>query len=190
MIYSDEELINAKAKEFEMFVEQVGFSISSSEGMIFLEKDTNFLNKFTDYLSERMNSFKTQYIKEIKYPIAEDAGIIISNEEIVQRILFWENFSKSQKDFEIPNYAQNEFQMNLYYLMFGMDNTPIYKWDKPHEIKSEIIETFNHIIEKYPKSKAAQYLNDYILFIEENNYQYDSSYNEYARKKFPFMYGN
>ena len=139
LIYSNETLIDPKAKEFEAIIKEYGFFISSSEGDIFLEKDPSFLNNFTIYLSERMNVFKKQYIKEIKFPIAEDGGIIISTKELIERMLFWEHFARSNKGFELPEYAQEEFENNLFYLMFGMDNTPIFDWNsQPHKIKSEL----------------------------------------------------
>jgi len=190
LIYSNETLIDPKAKEFEAIIKEYGFFISSSEGDIFLEKDPSFLNNFTIYLSERMNVFKKQYIKEIKFPIAEDGGIIISTKELIERMLFWEHFARSNKGFELPEYAQEEFENNLFYLMFGMDNTPIFDWNsQPHKIKPELTKEFERIIGKYPESVSIKYLEDYLIFIEDNSFIYSEEFNKYARMKFPKMFG-
>lgn len=190
LIYADENLVKPMAKEFEDSVRDMGFYVSMSEGMIFLEKDPQFLSKFSEYLSERMNTFRIQYSKEIEYPLAEDGGIIISSGELIQRVLFWEKFRDENSDFELPDYSNDQFEMHLFYLMFGMDNTPIHDWSDSLKIRPEVIENYRLIIERYQNSKAAEYLNDYLNYLEQKNYKYDRSFNEYGKEKFPTMYGN
>jgi len=190
LIYADEKLVDPTAKEFEDSVRNMGFYVSSSEGMIFLEKDPQYLKKFSMYLSERMNIFRTQYSKEIQYPLAEDGGIILSTDEHIKRMLFWEKFENDHKGFELPNYANNQFEMYLFYLMLGMDNTPIHDWSDSLQIRPEVIETYKQIIEEYPNSNATTYLKDYMNYLEQKNFKYDRSFDEYGREKFPEMYGN
>lgn len=190
LVYADEDLVDPKAKEFEDSVENIGFYVSSSEGMIFLEKDPQFLEKFSMYLSVRMNKFRIQYSKEIQYPLAEDGGIIISTDEHIKRMLFWEKFANDNTDFELPNYANDQFEMYLFYLMFGMDNTPVHDWSDSLQIRPEVIATYKQIIVEHPNSKATKYLKDYMNYLEQKNFKYDRSFDEYGREKFPEMYGN
>lgn len=191
LIYSDKTLIDPKAKELESIIKEYGFFVSSSEGTIFFEKDPSFLNNFTTYLSERMNVFKKQYIKEIKFPITADGAIIISTKELIERMLFWENFATTNKNFELPKYAQVEFEMNLFYLMFGIDNTPIFDWNsQTYTIKSELIKAFERVIEEHPESKSVKYLEEYLVFIEDKKFIYSKEFDEYARMKFPKRFGN
>lgn len=189
LIYADKEMIEPEAKEFEDSVKNLGFYVSASEGMIFLEKDPQFLKRFAKYLSEPMNTFRNQYSKEILSPMASDGGLIISTKEQIQRMLFWERFAYQHSDFELPNYANEQFKMYLFYLMFGMDNTPIHDWSDSLNIRPEVIKTYKQIIEEYPKSDAVPYLIDYLDFLEQKNFKYDRSFNEYGRRKFPDMYG-
>ncbi|MEO1254718.1 MAG: hypothetical protein AAFY41_07525 [Bacteroidota bacterium] len=190
LVYADDNLVDPKAREFEDSVQTMGFYISTSEGMIFLEKDPQFLEKFSNYLSERMNTFRIQYSKEIQYPLAEDGGIIISTDEHIKRMLFWEKFAKNNTDFELPDYANDQFEMYLFYLMFGMDNTPIHDWSDSLKIRPEVVETYNNIIDRFPNSDAVSYLTDYLNYLEQKNFKYDRSFDEYGRQKFPEMYGN
>jgi hypothetical protein len=111
LIYTNQDLIDPKAKEFEDSVNSIGFYVSASEGMIFLEKDPQFLKTFSIYLSGRMNTFRAQYSKEIQYPLSEDGGIIISTAEHINRMLFWEKFANDHKSFELPSYASDQFEM-------------------------------------------------------------------------------
>lgn len=189
LIYADKNQIDTEAKEFEDSIQNIGFYVSISEGIIFLEKDPEFLKKFSPYLSERMNTFRIQYSKEIQNPIAEDGGIIISTSELIQRMLFWEKFADNN-DFQLPNYANDQFKMHLFYLMFGMDNTPIHNWSDSLNIRPELIKTYKDIIDKHPNSKSAIHLSDYLSYLEKKNYQYDNSFHEYGREMFPDMYNN
>lgn len=189
LIYADKNLVNPMAKEYEDSVRKVGFYVSMSEGMIFLEKDPQFLSKFSEYLSEQMNQFREQYSKEIEYPLAEDAGIIINSEELIKRMLFWEKFAKGNIDFELLVYANDQFEMHLFYFMFGMDNTPIHDWSDSLGIRPDVIEDYKLVIKRYPNSRSAEYLIDYLDFIDQKSYKYDKSFNEFGREKFPGMYG-
>lgn len=189
LIYADENLVESKALEFQDSVSEIGFQISASEGMIYLEKDPEFLNKFSQYLSEPMNQFRTQYSVEIRHPFSEDGGITISMNEHVKRMLFWENFAKKNTDFELPDYAKDQFEMYLFYLMFGMDNTPIHDWSDSLQIQPDIIQKYKQIIKNYPDSEATVYLNDYLDFLEQKKYKYDRSFDEYGREKLHSMYG-
>lgn len=190
LVYADNSLVDPKAKEFEDSVQNIGFYVAMSEGMIFLEKDPQFLEKFSKYLSARMNMFRIQYSKEIQYPLAEDGGIIISTDEHIKRMLFWEKFANDYNDFELPDYANDQFEMYLFYLMLGMDNTPIHDWSDSLHIRPEVIATYKQIIEEYPNSRATAYLKDYMNYLKRKNFKYDRSFAEYGREKFPKMYGN
>ncbi len=105
-------------------------------------------------------------------------------------MLFWEKFANEHEDFEFPNYAIEQFERYLFYLMFGMDNTPINNWSDSLNIRPELIKTYKDIIDKYPNSKAAAYLKDYLYYLEKKNNQYDNSFHKYAREKFTDLYNN
>jgi hypothetical protein len=190
LAYSRDDIIAPEALTFQDSIKQLGFIIGMTEGSIFLKKDPEFLDRFSPYLSERMNLFKAQYNLENEQPLAEDGGLIISTNEQIKRMLFWEKFGNKHPDFELPEYANNQFQMYLFYLMFGMDNTPIHDWSDSLNVRTELVNAYKSIIAEYPNSKATEFLIEYLKYIEQKGFKYDRSFNEYGREKFPSMHGN
>jgi hypothetical protein len=190
LAYSDDDIIKSEALDFQDSVKLIGFTIGMTEGSIFLEKDPEFLNRFSQYLSKRMNSFKAQYNLENEQPLAEDGGLAITINEHIKRILFWEIFGNDHPDFELPEYANNQFEIYIFYLMFGMDNTPIHDWSDEMNVRTEMIDTYRSVISTYPNSRAAELLGDYLKYLEEKGFKYDRSFDEYGRRNFPSMYGN
>ena len=188
LAYSSNDSIYPEAIKFQDSIKQIGFIIATTEGSIFLEKNSSFLNKFSPYLSERMNLFLIKYNLENNQPFAEDGALIITIDEHVKRMLFWEKFKNNHPDFELPKYAENQFEMYLFYLMFGMDNTPIYEWDDTFKIRIELIDAYNRISMNYPNTRATKIINEYLKYIEKKNFKYDKSFNEYAKIKFPNMF--
>ncbi|UZR96160.1 hypothetical protein [Chondrinema litorale] len=181
LVYSSDEEITPKAIAFRDSVKQLGFSLGASEGYIFLKKDSAFLAQFYPYLSKRMNIFLHEYSTEIERPFSNDAGIIVSIDEHVRRMLFWDAFYSENPDFELPDYAKNEFEKYLFYLMFGMENTPVYdnlKYDTVY------LEVYRNIVENYPTTTAASYLSEYLELIEQNDFIFETeSINEYRKSK-------
>ena len=176
-------------KIFEDSIKKMGFIVAMTEGLIYLDKDPQFLSRFRPYLSERMNDFLIEYQKDISNPFMDDGSIMISITELIRRMMFWEDFSKYE-DFEFPNYSNGEFEKYLFILMLGTGNTPIHDWSDSSTIRPEMIETYNSVIEEYPDSKASEYLKDYLIYLEQKSYRYDGSFHEYGEEKFPSMYGN
>jgi hypothetical protein len=189
LAYAPNDSIYPEAIKFQDSIQQIGFIVATSEGSIYLEKNADFLNKFSPYLSKRMNLFLSKYNVENNEPIAEDGALIITMREHIKRMLFWEKFKNNNPDFELPEYAENQFEMYLFYLMFGMDNTPIYNWNDSFKIRTELIDTFNTISTDYPDTRATKMINEYLKYLEEKDFKYDTSFNVYAKEKFPNMFG-
>ena len=190
LVYSPDDVVSSEALHFRDSVREIGFVVAASEGSIYLDKDPNFLIRFSPYLSKRMNSFLTEYNEDIWHPFTEDNSIMVSTEEHIRRIVFWENFSKENPDFELPDYASRTFRFLLFRFMMGTGNSAIHDWGNPPRVRPEVIESFQRVIDDNPSSTSAKYLNDYLNFLEKKNFIWDRTFNEYGREKFPEMYGN
>lgn len=188
--YSPNGEISPEAINFQDSVKEIGFVVASSEGSIFLDKDPDFLNRFSQYLSDRMNAFLVEYNADILNPYAEDNSIIISRTEHIRRMMFWEDFSKKHPDFELPEYANNEFRYLLFFFMLGTGNSAIHDWGDPPKVRPEVIESYKKVVREHPNSTAAEYLTDYLNFLEQKDFIWDRSFDsDYGREKFPDMYG-
>ncbi len=187
LAYTPDGEVAQEALDFRDSVKDIGFTVSATEGLIFLYKDPEFLTLFSPFLSERLNSFLVEYKKDIIFPFTQDNSIIVSTDEHIRRMMFWEDFSKSHPDFELPEYANNEFRFLLFKFILGTGNSAIHDWGDIPKIRSEVIESYNRVISDYPNAISAKYLN----FLEEQNFTWNRiPFNEYGRGKFPDMYGN
>lgn len=165
-----------------------GLKVESEEGVLYIREDPEFLAKFLTGLSEPMNTFGKQYLFELRNPFWADASIMVSVDEHSRRLLFWDEFTARNKDFQLYDYAFNRFEAYLYFLMFGTDNTPIYTWEEPRRVRDELIDTFTRYAENHPESQSAPLLREYLLFLEERDYKFQqSAYSEFAHQLMPSM---
>jgi len=189
LAYTPDDQVTQEALAFRDSVKQLGFIVAMSKGMMFLDKDPEFLARFSPYLSEGLNAFLTEFNKNIIQPFVEDKNILISSEEQARRMMFWENFDKEYPDFELKGYAQDKFQFHLFYFMLGSEDSPIHERDSM-KIRKELLDAYNTVIREYPESIAAAYLKDYLVYLKKHNFTYDSSFEEYGIEKFPQFYGH
>ena len=190
LAYSTDNSISKEALNFQDSVKKIGFLVGTNEGDIYLKKDPNFLNKFKPFLSKRMNKFIDQYNIEINIPFLSDASIMISNTEHIRRIIFWEKFAKNHKYFELPSYAESQYINYLSSFMLGTDNSPICDWSDSNKIYVGVIDSYKDVISEYPNSKSAKYLMEYLEYLEQKNFKYDSSLKVDLKEKFPEVFGN
>jgi hypothetical protein len=186
IIYSDKNLHSKAAKEFEKYVHENGFVIQTPEGMVFIEKDPDFLTQtFNDYLSKNMKMFLKQYSAEIDEPFGQDGGITISFESFRQRVLFWEQFEIKNPDFVLPDYAKNQYDFYLYHLLSGMDNTPSFDWETK-KLSKDYKETYNSIINEFPSSTTSMILKEYLDMLGRNDFENSKEAQDFIEKFKPY----
>ncbi len=168
-------------------VAKLGLKVVTQEGSLYLQEDPDYIERFQSGLSQGMRNFARQYVRELRQPFWADASIQVSVREHQERLLFWEEFCRTQQDVPLHNYACDRYRTYLYVLMFGSPNTPIYGWDGSEQIRPELIEAYREIASR-PDCMAAPKLSEYLLFLEENDYTYrEEKYRQFARQIFPDM---
>ncbi len=166
-------------------VAKLGLRVVTQEGVLYLQEDPDYIERFQEGLSPRMQTFARQYVRELRLPFWVDASIQVSVDEHRERLLFWEEFCRKEKDLPLRDYACDRYQAYLYVLMFGSDNTPIYGWDGTDRIRPELIEAYRDIAGRQ-ECMAAPKLSEYLLFLEENEYRYkEEKFRLFARQIFP-----
>jgi hypothetical protein len=145
-----------------------GFFVSSSEGMTFVKEDRSFVNdNFYKKLSSAMIEYLSQLDKENERVYWDDGALIIEPSELVDRLIWWENFNKSNLHLFRKNAVQWE-KIYLYSLVLGEDNTPIYHYDDP-KLNEYFESAYNYLFDKYPNSKYSGFLKNYhIAFIKSD----------------------
>lgn len=167
--YAPNGIIYENALEFKNEVENNGFSISHSEGTIYISKNTEYIKSdIYELLDSNTIEFLNAYCNEIDTICCEDASIIISEEDIVERAFIWGNLMKKTHKTEFENISESEFYSYLSLIYIGQDNTPSFNWESK-KFNQKYFNSMLSIIEKYPNSKAAEEFKEYTeLLITEN----------------------
>jgi len=156
------------------FVNEVktnGFSIEQSEGMIYIAQNTDFIKSGILPLVNSISiEFINLYSNEIDKRCCEDAGIIISTEEIVNRVYKWGELSKKVTELEYKKHVEDEFYSNLYLLFYGQENTPAFDWETK-KYNRKAIDLMNNIIEKKTTSRAAEEFKPFIELLRNENFE-------------------
>lgn len=124
-----------------------------------------FKNKVTSdyevYISQTDKESETNY--------AADAGLIISWEQLGDRLMFWENFMNKYPDSKLIKTVKQDYNYYLSDYLLGMDNTPTYERDQDKgtgKLNDENRAEFNRIIKKYPNSNAAKKAKEVMILFD------------------------
>ena len=146
-------------KKLEDKVSKYGYRLEFPEGMISIDYDRSIIaNNFYSFVSPEMKSFLEQLNHDDFETFGEDGGIIISEKAFVERLVWWENFNKSNPKFILHERATAIHQQLYTYFLLGMNNTPVY-FDPEVETEGFIIEpyfvtAYELLEKKYPQSDA------------------------------------
>ncbi len=184
---------------------------NSSEGKEFTEEDWNNTNKtlnkydlelwdigegivtirelphlyydvFKDYVTEDYKEYLKIWAKDDEELYQADAGLMISFEELGERIITWENFlnkfpnsTLKQRVIDLLNSYREDY-------ILGMDNTPTIDggYDNiPITIDEDVKKEYDRFIKKYPNSPTVELIK---YFIE--NYKNENIYELIKNKIF------
>jgi len=124
-----------------------------------------FKNKVTpDY-----EVYISQTDKESESNYAADAGLIITWEQLGDRLMFWENFMNKYPKSNLIKVVKQDYKIYLSDYLLGMDNTPTYERDQDKgtgKLNDENRAEFNRIIKKYPNSNTAKKAKEIITLFD------------------------
>jgi len=168
LMWSDTKLHTESALEYQKKLNLNNIRIASVEGNIYLIYD--FENKYDLIKSQLSKSTQNLFdliILERDYPTTEDAGLIISLNELVDRIIRWED--QVEAAFPMFDVIIDEYKYNLQFLTQGVENTPI-SYDSIN-IQKEFLEAYDYMIKKYPNSKSSKIIERYYKMIRDNGFK-------------------
>ncbi len=180
---SDKKLEKQFALDFNKKVEENGFRLAMSEGMIFISQNTDYIKSETTLLVDSIsNEFLNLYCMEFDNVCCEDAGVVISTEELINRIYKWGELSKKTNNLEYKVYVENEFHSNLSLLFMGLDNTLSFDYETK-KFNTEILNSMTKFIEKKPNCRATNEFIEFIELLKSENFEETKKIDEYLKKK-------
>ncbi|MCC7521812.1 MAG: hypothetical protein IT220_09280 [Flavobacteriaceae bacterium] len=180
--YYDPEEVLPMAKAFEKKVNESGFELRASEGMAYIGESGAFISQnvmpFLDPLSA---SFLKIYARQLDFTCCEDAGIVITDQELVQRVYVWGKLMDQVGESKYKNIVENSYYGNLDLLFTGLDNTPAFDFDN-EKFRQELIDEMQIMIDKYPQSRAAIEFQKYLEILKTENYLYTEKVQTYLKE--------
>jgi len=180
--YYDPEEVLPMAKAFEKKVNESGFELRASEGMAYIGESGAFISQnvmpFLDPLSD---SFLKIYARQLDFTCCEDAGIVITDQELVQRVYLWGKLMDQVGESKYKNIVENSYYGNLDLLFTGLDNTPAFDFDN-EKFRQELIDEMQIMIDKYPQSRAAIEFQKYLDILKTENYLYTEKVQTYLKE--------
>ena len=179
--YYDPKEVLPIAKAFEKKVNESGFELRASEGMAYIGESGAFISQnvmpFLDPLSA---SFMKIYAHQLDFTCCEDAGIVITDQELVQRVYVWGKLMDQAGESKYKNIVENSYYGNLDLLFTGLDNTPAFDFDN-EKFRQELIDEMQIMIDKYPQSRAAIEFQKYLEILKTENYLYTEKVQTYLK---------
>jgi len=184
LIYLDKSLIYQCAFDFKTQVETNGFSISFSEGMIYIEQNSTFIkSESTELLDSVSIEFLNNYCLEFDTKCCEDAGIRISDKELVNRVLNWGDLIEKVNETRYLEIAKSNFYNNLSLIYMGLDNTPSFDW-KTGKFDMNSYNFMQETVKKFPNSKAAIEFKEFLEMIVSEDFEKTEKVIEFFDEKF------
>jgi len=110
---------------------------------------------FKNMVTPDYSAYISQTAKDNKENYAINGGLMITWEELGDRLIVWENFINTYPKSLLSQQAKNNYNSYLADYLLGMDSDPIYDREGG-KILDDKKEEYNRIIKKYPNSNTAK----------------------------------
>lgn len=118
-------------------------------------KTDHYYSVFKNKVTPDYEAYLSKMAKENEMNYAADAGLIISWEELGNRLIFWENFIKKYPKSSLLPRVKEQYNDYLHDYLLGMDNTPTYE-NSDGKLYDENRAEYNRVIKKYPDSYTSK----------------------------------
>ncbi|WP_282017693.1 J domain-containing protein [Salegentibacter mishustinae] len=171
-LFSNQSEIKSGVSQFLEKLENNGFKISQSEGNPFIEGKSNHLRSVieTNIHNEIALEYLDLYLESIDSPCCEDAGLMISYDDLIERTYKWGELITKAENSSLADIASRRFANHLYLLFLGIDNTPAFDYDSGL-YKDELLEKLEQHKLEFSSSLSAQEVLSYLMLLESEGYK-------------------
>lgn len=142
-----------------------GFDIAISEGNTWIKEDWNFISRnFYSNISQTMKNYCTFLNMVMKEGTLDDGAFIVSPTRIAERIIWLEEFTKSNPRFILTEKCNGFYKYFLYLLLHGSDHSAILGVND--SINKEFQDAYNYITLEYNQTKTATYVTPFYEFLK------------------------
>lgn len=160
-----------------------GYSLYQAEGDFYIEPDPAFLIKrFEKHISEPLAEFLKLKAIEVEKHFAADAALIITWDELSDRIAGWEAYIARYP--EAPEAAQareDYYRRYMFFYLNGIDNTGLYDYHTGI-LKDDVKKSYERYMEKYKDTQSSIVVKGFYNELKKNGFKRTDQVLEYVRK--------
>lgn len=157
-----------------------GIQISGNDG------DGYYLAESFEFLSEILKSYQFdlakffQFMKEEETPIAMDAGLQITWDNLRKKFLRFEKFSRDYPNLkETKEYIEPKTKELFGVYLTGLDNSPAFDWES-QKLDSELKSSYEIFLKENKNSSYFEILKNYYTVLEKNNFKGSDQVRKYV----------
>lgn len=155
-------------KELMDLLQLCGSELLQSEGFFYIDQRPDyFISIFKEDASSEMKDYLEIRSKELKEGFSEDAGLLITFEQLYDRVLVWEKYLAANPDFILNEEIKGTLSMYLSTLMTGMDNTPAFDYETG-KLLPELQFIYSKAIQKNDNRNSTKVLRKYFDYLKGN----------------------
>lgn len=174
--------LESTPKNLQEYFSLFGAGLFMSEGMVYLDVLPEYFSSiFKDYVSPALSEYLAIRELELAEGFSEDAGLLISFEQVYERVLRWEKLVAANPDFILIDWANNYWETYLESLLTGMDNSRVFNFEG--ELKPEIKQLYESIVKKGPETKSGEIIIGYYNRLEADDFKYSEDLDEYLKSQ-------
>ena len=143
------------------------------EGMVEIRELPHlYYDMFKDYVTDDYEEYLKIWAKDNEVLYQADAGLLISFEEIGERIITWENFLNQYPDSKLNIKVTASLNSYREDYLLGMDNTPTIDggYDNiPVTVDEVAKKEYDRFVKKYPNSPTVELIKYFLENYQNNN---------------------
>ncbi len=158
------------------------YKLISSEGYIWPVVDYSAYKQYYGYLSNQMKGYIDIMAQESDTPSVSDAGLTISLDEYVERIISLYDFESKYPGFARIYYIINMLNGKLWVYMAGIDNTPVFDFNG--KILPERLEDFKKNSTRFAGTGFGGKIDEYLDLLKSQGYKRTDVISDYLENLF------
>lgn len=171
----ENEEVKALLKETENLV----YKVETAEGMFFPIIDYGFYKKYSVYVTEEMKDYIAIMAVESDKVPAKDAALVISWDELFERLINQEKFLDEHKDSVKFEEVKSLHKKYMTFAIYGLNNTPLFDYEN-NKMNDEAKAAYEKVIAK--ENKFSQTLKEYYELIKNNGFKLTEEVKSYRDK--------
>jgi len=167
----ENKIADPEINEFKKALDMCGLTLLVSEGDYYVDARYDYFSElFKDRVSPALNDYLQIRRKELKEGFSEDAGLLISFNQLYERVVTWENFNTKYPDFFDKTDSQFYYKSYLSTLITGLDNSQPFD-DKTGELIPELKRLYQKIISRDDSLNSTRVIKDYYGFLKASDFK-------------------